>query len=62
MSKINEVYTITSNSGDEYKLQLTTDRSGIVADALLDFLASKGIQVVEIAKDRMLQAIMCWPK
>ena len=45
---MNEVYTITSESGDEYKLQFTTDRSGVIADALLDLLASKGIEVVEI--------------
>ena len=40
---MNEVYTITSDSGDEYKLQFTTDRSGVISDALLDLLASKGV-------------------
>ena len=39
---MNEVYTITSDSGDEYKLQFTTDRSGVISDALLDLLAGKG--------------------
>ena len=29
-----EVYTLRSESGDEYKLQFTTDRSGIIADNL----------------------------
>ena len=50
---MNEVYTITSESGDEYKLQFTTDRSGVIADALLDLLASKGIEVVEIGLARI---------
>lgn len=45
---MNEVYTITSDSGDEYKLQFTTDRSGVISDALLDLLASKGIEVMEV--------------
>jgi hypothetical protein len=40
---MNEVYTITSDSGDEYKLQFTTDRSGVISDALLDLLAGKGV-------------------
>ena len=31
---MNEVYTITSDSGDEYKLQFTTDRSGVISDGL----------------------------
>lgn len=52
-SEMNEVYTITSESGDEYKLQFTTDRSGVIADALLDLLASKGIEVVEIGLARI---------
>ena len=30
---MNEVYTITSDRGDEYKLQFTTDRSGVISDA-----------------------------
>ena len=50
---MNEVYTITSDSGDEYKLQFTTDRSGVIADALLNFLESKGIEVVEIGLARV---------
>lgn len=52
-SEMNEVYTITSESGDEYKLQFTSDRSGIISDALLDFLADKGIEVVEIGLARV---------
>ena len=43
-----EVYTLHSESGDEYKLQFTTDRSGIIADNLLDQLNTQGIEVVEI--------------
>ena len=50
---MNEVYTITSNSGDEYKLQFTTDRSGVIADALLDFLDNENIEVVEIGLARV---------
>ena len=53
MSEMNEVYTITSEKGDEYRLQFTTDRSGIIADALLDFLANQGIEVVEIGLARV---------
>lgn len=40
-----EVYTIRSESGDEYKLQLTTDRSGIIAEEILDYLNNEGIEV-----------------
>ena len=47
------MYTITSDYGDEYKLQFTTDRSGIIADDLLDYLTSKGIIVVEIGLARV---------
>ena len=50
---MNEVYTITSDSGDEYKLQFTTDRSGVISDALLDLLASKGIEVMEVGLARV---------
>ena len=50
---MNEVYTITSDQGDEYKLQFTTDRSGVISDALLDFLADKDIEVVEIGLARV---------
>lgn len=42
-----EIYSIFSESGDEYKLKFTTDRSGIIADALLDGLNSEGIEVAE---------------
>lgn len=51
--KESKVYTITSNSGDEYKLQFTTDRSGVIADALLDFLDNENIEVVEIGLARV---------
>lgn len=50
---MNEVYTITSDNGDEYKLQFTTERSGVIADSLLDFLSSKDIEVVEIGLARV---------
>ena len=48
-----EVYTLHSESGDEYKLQFTTDRSGIIADKLLDQLNAQGIEVVEIGLARV---------
>ena len=48
-----EVYTLHSESGDEYKLQFTTDRSGIIADNLLDQLNAQGIEVVEIGLARV---------
>ena len=31
-----EVYSLHSEQGDEYKLQFTTERSGIIADDILD--------------------------
>ena len=48
-----EVYTLHSESGDEYKLQFTTDRSDIIADNLLDQLNAQGIEVVEIGLARV---------
>ena len=48
-----EVYTLRSESGDEYKLQFTTYRSGIIADNLLDQLNAQGIEVVEIGLARV---------
>ena len=48
-----EVYTLYSESGDEYKLQFTTERSGIIADNLLDQLNTQGIEVVEIGLARV---------
>ena len=49
---MNEVYTIRSEEDDEYKLQFTTNRSGVIADAILDKLESEGISVVEIGLER----------
>ena len=48
-----EIFTICSESGDEYKLKFTTDRNGIIADALLDEINGVGIEVVEIALARV---------
>lgn len=45
-----EVYTFVSESGDEYKLQFTTDRSGIIADEILDCINREGIEVAEIGE------------
>ncbi len=49
---MNEVYTICSDSGDEYKLQFTTDRSGIISDDILDLLNQAGIDVIEVGLGR----------
>ena len=43
-----ERYTIFSETGDEYRLQFTTDRSNIIADRILDLLQQDGIEVVEV--------------
>ena len=56
-----EVYTLRSESGDEYKLQFTTDRSGIIADNLLDQLNTQGIEVVEIIDVTQLPFNGCRP-
>ena len=48
-----EVYSLYSEHGDEYKLQFTTDRSGIIADDILDQLNAQGIEVVEIGLARV---------
>ena len=47
-----EVYVIQSGSGDEYKLEFTTERSGMIAAELLDQINSEGIEVVEIGLGR----------
>ena len=51
--RMNEIYTIYSDRGDEYRLQFTTERSGIIANVLLDQLAHDGIEVVEIGLARV---------
>lgn len=48
-----EVYSLYSEHGDEYKLQFKTDRSGIIADDILDQLNAQGIEVVEIGLARV---------
>ncbi|WP_028908706.1 hypothetical protein [Xylanibacter ruminicola] len=48
-----EVYTLCSESGDEYKLQFTTDRSGIIANDILDQLSAHGIEVAEVGLARV---------
>lgn len=46
---MNEVYVVQTASGNEYKVQFTTERSGLIAPELLDQLNAEGIEVVEIA-------------
>ena len=48
-----EVYTIRSEKGDEYKLQFTTNRSGIIAEELLDYINDNGVEVAEIGLGRI---------
>lgn len=50
---MNEIFVIQSEYGDEYKLQLTTERSGLIASELLDRIHSDGIEVVEIGLGRV---------
>jgi hypothetical protein len=50
---MNEVFVISSEMGDEYKLQFTTDSSGIIADSLLAELNSEGIEVIEVGLGRI---------
>ena len=50
---MNEVFFIQSESGDEYKLQITTERSGLIAEELLDCLNSEGIEVMELGLGRV---------
>ena len=49
---MNEVYIIHSETGDEYKLQFTTERSGVISNEILDQLSLHGIEVVEIGLGR----------
>lgn len=49
---MNEVYFIQSESGDEYKLQITSEHSGLIAPKLLDCLNAEGIEVFEIGLGR----------
>ena len=49
-----EAYTFISETGDEYKLQFTTERSGIIAGDIMDCLGSEGIEVAEIGLGRVM--------
>ena len=48
-----EIYTLYSESGDEYKLQFTTERSNIIADHILECMRQDGIELVEIGLGRV---------
>ena len=58
LRQMTEIYTLYSETEDEYKLQFTTDRSGIIADNILNQLNNQGIEVVEIGLARITGA---WP-
>ena len=44
-----EIYSFHSEQGDEYKLQFTTERSGIIADDILDQLMHKASRSLKLA-------------
>ena len=54
---MNEVYVIRTEKGSKYKLQFTSERSGIIAPELLDYINAQGIEVVEISElfSRMIE-------
>lgn len=56
---MNEVYVISSEPGDEYKLQFTTDSSGIIAAPLLEELNNDGIEVIEVGSGVSKQTVLC---
>ena len=45
---MNEVYTIRSEEGDEYKLQFSTERSGVIASDILTYLCTVKMKVLTI--------------
>ena len=50
---MNVVYVIRIEGGSEYKLQITSERSGIIASGILDYINAQGIKVVEIGLGRV---------
>ena len=50
---MNKVYTICTDAGDEYKLQFTSERSGAIAEEIIEIINNKGIEVVEIGLGRI---------
>ena len=48
-----EVYTFLSEAGDEYKLQFTTEHSGIITEDILSCLQNEGIEVAEVGLGRV---------
>ena len=59
---MNDIYLIYSETGDEYKLQFTTDRSGVISNDILDKLNLQGIEVVEIGLGRSKGSNVTSPK
>lgn len=49
---MNEIYTIRSEEGDVYKLQFSTEHSGVTANDILDNFERQGVVVVEIGLER----------
>ena len=47
-----EVYTICSETGDEYKLEFTSERIAAISEETLDKLRLQGIEVVDIGLGR----------
>ncbi|MBQ9678955.1 MAG: hypothetical protein IJV44_12560 [Prevotella sp.] len=50
---MNEVYVIRIEDGSEYKLQFTSEGSGLIASDLLNSINAQGIEVVEIGLARV---------
>lgn len=50
---MNEVYVIRIEDGSEYKLQFTSEGSGLIASDLLNSLNVQGVEVVEIGLARV---------
>lgn len=48
-----EIYTLHSENGDEYKLQITSERSNIIAPTIIDKLLNNDIEVFEIGLGRV---------
>ena len=59
---MNEVYVIRIDEKNEYKLQFSTDRSGLIAPSLLDFINAQGIEVVEIGLARVKGDVITSPR
>lgn len=49
---MNQEFVIQSDQGDEYRLRITSDHIGMLSEDVLQELANKGVQVVDIELER----------